>query len=173
MRRPGIFLSGQTLTRVHAALLVSRNITDEIRPSHVQLRISQSRRPLLVGIASFDSLAASEILHNSNHFTYQIFIPVKVFSQINNRIARDENECCDVIQDPLGRSSFISHAAASGWGGGGGSRSNHSILLYPSLTSTASASNETFAPASRSNCPRSDTRSMNSSTSSCALSKPM
>ena len=84
---PWFFLSTQALTRVHAALLVSRNITDVTRPSNVQLCITQSRRPLHVGVASFDSLAASEIFHNSNHFTHKFFIPVKVFGQINNRIA--------------------------------------------------------------------------------------
>ena len=81
------FLSTQALTRVHAALLVSRNITDVTRPSNVQLCITQSRRPLHVGVASFDSLAASDILHSSNHFTHKFFTPNKVFSQINNRIA--------------------------------------------------------------------------------------
>ena len=58
--------------------------------SHVQLREPQNRRPRHVGIPRLDSLMASEIFHCSSHFTRQFFIPVKVFSQINNRIARDK-----------------------------------------------------------------------------------
>ena len=55
--------------------------------SHVQLRIAQCGRPLHIGVASSDSLAASEILHSSNHFTHKFFAPSKVFSKINNRTA--------------------------------------------------------------------------------------
>ena len=111
MRRPGIFF---LVKHLHASMPRSWSYgRNQAAASHVQLRITQRGRPLHVGVASIDSLAASDILHSSNHFTHKFFIPMKVFGQINNRIARDKGgEPWGMMQNSLGRRFWIPSAAA-------------------------------------------------------------
>ena len=56
--------------------------------SHVQLRVTQSRRSCHIGVACLDSLMASKLLDRNHNLADEVFSPVQILSQINNRIAR-------------------------------------------------------------------------------------
>ena len=138
MRRPGNFLSGKACTRVHAA---------QAAASHVQLRVTQNRRSCHIGVACLNSLMASKLLDRNHNFADEVFSPVQILSQINNRIARDKGGSLWYdAKCPWAQVLDTQRIRRVSWS------YHRDVRFHPSRTRTASASsNETFAPASKSN----------------------